>query len=100
MAVTQNAPHVSERYKKLTILAGKDSRLDQATDDDNIDLFATTYQLLPDQGIGDDEDAAIIQVYKRAFDYPTLEQIINDRTCNHLGTEGRSPNVDLCTNTD
>jgi len=94
LAITQDPPRLNPRYRKLTIWAGHHPDLPDPGDDPGSDpeedpegditVAATTFQLDEVDGILDDRNAAICRVSKRAFDYPTLKQIINDRTCEKL----------------
>lgn len=88
--VTKGPPRVNPKYRKLTIIAGRDGRLHDEDDDGNPDIVpaASTYQDLDD--IFDDADPAITEVTRRGLDCPGLVQIINDRGCDALGPAGKS----------
>lgn len=79
-------PISNVHMQDLTIIAGR------ATDDEvppseqpdldnpDLEIAATTFQ-----DLGPEENKAYTQLYKRAFDFPTLDDIFTKRTCDGLG---------------
>lgn len=52
---------------------------------------ATLYQdILTEYNIGNTDDAAIMEIHRRAFDFPNIEDIFENRGCQALGTAGKS----------
>lgn len=96
--ITQSPPRVNPKYPKLTLIAGQDLRL--GVPENDVVVTATTLQQGDLQAITDDLDAAVVEVSKRGFDYPSLKQIMTDRTCQGLGSAGEYVSMQMCANAD
>lgn len=74
-------------FKDLTISGGRHPVITAAGDQPNFSNYiyaATTFQNLHTEwGIGQTDDTAITQVYARALDFPTIDDIFNHRGCEH-----------------
>lgn len=84
--ITTMNPITNVHMQDLTIVAGlaTPNEIPSSEQPDlinpDLELFATTFQ---DRGPGDTK--AFTQLYKRAFDYPSLKDILTKRTCDGLG---------------
>lgn len=86
-------PLVNPKFQKLIITAGQayaqQLGVKAPVDQGDYVFAATTYQDLTQYGIGQDDEAALIYVYPRAFDYPSLRDILYKRGLKGLGGKGR-----------
>ncbi|KAK5939388.1 hypothetical protein PMZ80_008692 [Knufia obscura] len=80
-------PIINPKYAKLSIVAGYSDLLPDDARGDTTGISATTFrQLSSGYDIpGKDDNDAITEVYIRAFDYPSNDQIRDVRTCRGLG---------------
>ena len=78
-------------FSSMTIIAGRSSALSDADRERKKDVTyqATLYQDLKSSfGIGATDDTSLVEVDKRAFDYPSLKAIRENRGCDALGAKG------------
>lgn len=88
--------HGAELFTSMTIIAGKSSALTDADREMQEDATyqATLYQDLESgYDIGDTDDTSIVEVTRRAFDYPSLKVITENRGCDALGAKGYSSDL-------